>query len=72
MPNTLELNKKELVFSKGKRNTISGENVHRDIDIMSMFVKQAQEKDQRAENTEKWFLSYNFLKWISGNMKSFE
>lgn len=43
--NVLEFNKKELVFFKGKRNIILGENVYRDIDIMFMFVKQVQEKD---------------------------
>lgn len=37
-------------FSKGERNTISGENVHRDTDIMSIFVKQAQEKNQSRKH----------------------
>lgn len=52
-----ELNKKNQILSKGERNAIWGGNVHGSTDSMFMFVKQAQEKDQRVENTEKLLLS---------------
>lgn len=54
VPNTLELNKKEFnYFLREKRNTGLRVKCPRNTDIMSMFVKQAQEREQRPENTEK-------------------